>query len=169
MRADWLWWRNGVPVHSDCAAVTPCGTAAKEKTATTAIGIDLTGGSNWFEAVIKEKLPGGGRAMPTQRWEPLQRPDHVFTSAQLAAAIATPENLRASLAKHGRVIFVLCQNEGEERDRLRREGVDTDRIKFVVLPEVPKCGICGDLAHYEQRCHRHKKGMAPLLKKVYRP
>lgn len=136
-----------------------------------AIGVDLAHDRDWTVKSIwelTEKLPGGGTAMPTQRWEgnAFQPPDAYFTSAEIAALTATPENLRASMAKHGHVIYVLCLDENEERQRLHREGVDTDRIRFVVMPKVKQCAICGDLALYlcrlpyevpttEPRCQRH--------------
>ena len=131
------------------------------------IGVDLAHDRDWTVKGVwelTEKLPGGGTAMPTQRWE--GDANAYFTSAEIAALTATPANLRASLAKHGHVIFVLCLDENEERQRLHREGVDTGRIKFVVMPKVKQCAICGDLALYlcrlpyevpttEPRCQRH--------------
>ena len=106
-----------------------------DKTGT--IGVDLAHDRDWTVKGVwelTEKLPGGGTAMPTQRWE--GDANAYFTSAEIAALTATPANLRASLAKHGHVIFVLCLDENEERQRLHREGVDTGRIKFVVMPKV---------------------------------
>lgn len=136
-----------------------------DKTGT--IGVDLASGRDWTVKGIwelTEKLPGVTTAMPTQRWEG----DTYFTSAEIAALTATPENLRASMAKHGHVIFVLCLDENEERQRLHREGVDTGRIKFVTMPTAHKCSVCGNLAQYayplrssgdafDRRCYRHRK------------
>ncbi len=97
--------------------------------------------------------------------------DRFFTSAHIDALTATPDNLRASLATHGHVVFVLCLDGRAEEQRLMAAGIDTTRIKFVVAPKIPRCEICGDLAEYAtprrasgihpdeyiRRCYRHRK------------
>lgn len=94
--------------------------------------------------------------------------DQYFTSEEIQQLVATPKNIKASLEKHGHVVFVLCLDEERERERLQAACVPTERIRFIPVPEAHRCSVCGDLASYgyfrrhgeprnENRCREHRK------------